>query len=101
MSKWVHSPPKRTGYFEQSQRVMGPTPDLPAQTASHISSAVSPSEVITPSPVTTTRRVLIGQLLVGSCQLVVENGEERLPANNWQLTTGNLLARMFFDVVDG
>ena len=41
-------------------RVIGPTPLLPAQTLSHISSTVSPSAVTTPIPVMTTRRLLIG-----------------------------------------
>jgi hypothetical protein len=39
-----------------SHRRIGPIPQTPAQTFSHISSADSPSEVTTPNPVTTTRR---------------------------------------------
>src|SRR5437870_3679478 len=69
-SNLAHSPPKRVGYLEASQRVMEVIPLLPAQTFSHISSTASPSEVTTPKPVMTTRRLMRGaELPVVSCQL--------------------------------
>src|SRR5687767_9724059 len=71
-SKLEHSPPKRVVYLELSQRVIGPMPLLPAQRFSHSSSTTSPSEVTTPRPVMTTRRLLMkgGPLSVVRCQLL-------------------------------
>src|SRR5258706_10708393 len=72
-SKCVHSPPKRVGYLEVFQRVIGPIPLLPAQRFSHTPSMVSPSEVTQPRPVMTVRRLVIGEVV--SCQLLVVGKE--------------------------
>src|SRR4051794_5383619 len=80
---------------------MFPMPLLPAHSASQTSSTLSPSEVIIPSPVTTTRRLV---MRVVSCQLPVASkkaADVSRPTGNWQLVTGNLLGGMFLDVVDG
>src|SRR5690348_3995678 len=45
-----------TGNFAGSKRVMGPAPDFPATSASHVSGTVLPSGVTSPRPVTATRR---------------------------------------------
>ena len=58
-SKCVHSPPKRVGNADASHRLIGPIPLFPAHSASHISSTRSLSDVTTPKPDKTTRRLLI------------------------------------------
>src|SRR3954449_7185146 len=55
----MHSPPIFTGYLPVSHRRIAVIPLLPAQRFSHRSSTVSPSEVTTPRPVMTTRRLLM------------------------------------------
>src|SRR3954471_7857622 len=69
-SNFEHSPPKRVGYFEASQRVIGPIPDLPAHKSSQTRSTLSPREVIHPRPVMTVRRFIeiSRQKTVGSMQ---------------------------------
>src|SRR5437763_1047595 len=75
-------------------------PLSPAHRRSHITSTLSLSDVITPSPVTTTRRLLMSWFVV-SCQVSVVGEGARVFTNNLQLTTNNFLfARMLLDVVD-
>src|SRR5690348_7371056 len=45
-----------TGRSAESKRVIGPAPDFPATSASHVSATVLPSGVTSPRPVTATRR---------------------------------------------
>jgi len=45
----------RVGKAEASKRVMGPTPDRPARTASQVGLTPMPRGVTAPRPVTTTR----------------------------------------------
>src|SRR5690348_8355943 len=54
-----------TGRSAGSKRVIGPAPDFPATSASHVSATVLPSGVTSPRPVTATRRrTLLPHLLV-------------------------------------
>src|SRR5688572_24689157 len=81
-------------------------PLLPAQTFSHISSTLSPSDVTTPRPVTTTRR-----LFMKRCPLSVvrrqscspsRTGSANCTTDHGQLTTDpSLLVCVLLDVVDG
>jgi hypothetical protein len=57
-SKPFTSPPKRTGKFFTSKRLMGPMPLCPFVTASHAEARVLPTGEMMPNPVTTTRRLL-------------------------------------------
>src|SRR5687768_3025826 len=81
---------------------MYPMPLLPAHSASHTSSTLSPSEVMTPRPVTTTRRLLIGKcpLSLVLCPLWGAHGA-RPTKDQGQRTKDDLLARVVLDVVDG
>src|SRR5437868_1160585 len=77
-------------------------PLLPAQSASHISSTASPNEVITPSPVTTTRRICIRRqsLVVGCWSSVSQQATAPYTSYDLQPTTNNLLIGVFLDVVN-
>src|ERR1700683_595201 len=57
-SKSRTAPPKRTGNADTSKRVIGAMPLTPRSTASHADFTVLPTGDTTPSPVTTTRRLL-------------------------------------------
>ncbi len=63
-SKPFTSPAMRVGKVEASNRVMGPMPLLPATSALQDSSTPMPTGETSPSPVTTTRRLLIPAHLV-------------------------------------
>src|SRR5690348_1220770 len=68
-SKPRTEPPKRTGKADTSKRVTGPMPLSPRRMASHADWTVLPTGDTTPSPVTTTRRLLtrfLSRLQAGS-----------------------------------
>src|SRR5689334_20228796 len=98
----MHSPPIFTGYLPVSHRRIVVMPLLPAQRFSHRSSTVSPSEVTTPRPVMTTRRLLIGRDVTGYLLLVTRGAS---PIGSRPRGTSNkrpsLLVPVLLDVIDG
>src|SRR5688572_22388251 len=77
-------------------------PLLPAHSASHTSSTLSPSEVMTPRPVTTTRRrLIVGGVASIQNPVASRMRRTRITTGFWLLTTGYSLTGVVLDVVDG
>src|SRR3990172_318499 len=80
-SKFFTAPPKRVGKFVTSNAVISAMPLLPARIFAHDSSTLSPTGQTMPSPVMTTRRLLLIWFLPVKTSLVQSNDQRVFGVN--------------------